>query len=115
MRWNSEERAFAVEAYFSSGCSVIATQHAFRNRDLEWLARSPNLTPCDFFLWGFLKSCVYVSRPRTLQHLKTNIQEEIANIAHAILAVVMTNARNQFTQCVENVGRHLPDVIFKTN
>ena len=31
MRWNSEERAFAVEAYFSSGCSVITTQHAFQN------------------------------------------------------------------------------------
>lgn len=31
MRWNSEERAFAVEVYFSSGCSVIATQRAFRN------------------------------------------------------------------------------------
>ena len=32
MHWNSEERAYAVEAYFSSGCSVIATQRAFRNR-----------------------------------------------------------------------------------
>ena len=21
---------------------------------LEWAARSPDLTPCDFFLWGFL-------------------------------------------------------------
>ena len=31
MRWNSEERAFAVEAYSSSGCSVIALQRAFRN------------------------------------------------------------------------------------
>ena len=32
MRWNSEERAFAVEAYFLSGCSVIVTQLSFRNR-----------------------------------------------------------------------------------
>ena len=54
MRWNSEERAFAVEAYFSSGCSVIATQLAFRSSDLEWRARSPDLTPCDFFLFFFL-------------------------------------------------------------
>ena len=115
MRWNSEERAFAVEAYFSSGCSVIATQRAFRNRDLEWPARSPELTPCDFFLWVFLRSRVYVNRPRTLQDLKTNIEEEIANIAPAILAGVMTNARNRFTQCMENGRRPLPDVIFKTN
>ena len=32
MRWSSEERAFAVEAYFSNRQSVIATQRAFRNR-----------------------------------------------------------------------------------
>ena len=64
---------------------------------------------------GFLKSGVYVNHPRTLQDLKTNIQEEIANIAPAMLAGVMTNARNRFTQCMENGGRHLPDVIFKTN
>ena len=82
---------------------------------MEWPARYPDLTPCDFFLWGFLKSRVYVNRPRTLQDLKTNIQEEIANIGPAMLAGVMTNARNRFTQCMENGGRYLPDVIFKTN
>jgi len=32
IRWKSEDRAFAVEAYFSSGCSVIKTQLEFRNR-----------------------------------------------------------------------------------
>ena len=53
---NSEERAFDVEAYFSSGCSVIATQRTFQNRDLEWPAHSPDLTPCDFFLVFFLES-----------------------------------------------------------
>ncbi|QQP38517.1 Transposable element Tc3 transposase [Caligus rogercresseyi] len=32
MRWSNEERAFAVEAYFSNRQSVVATQRAFRNR-----------------------------------------------------------------------------------
>ena len=64
---------------------------------------------------GFMKSRVYVNRPRTIQDLKTNIQEEIANIAPAMLAGVMTNTRNRFTQCMENRERHLPDEIFKTN
>ena len=114
MCWNSEERAFAVEAYFLSGCSVIATQRAFWNRDLEWPARSPDLTPCDFLL-DFLKSHVSVNCPRTLQDLKTNIQEEIANIALLCWQESWTNTRNRFTQCMENGGRHLPDVIFKTN
>ena len=83
--------------------------------DLEWPARSPDLTLVIFFYVFFLKSRVYVNRPRTLQDLKTNIQEEIANIAPAMLVGVMANARNRFTQCMENGGRHLPDVIFRTN
>ena len=33
--------------------------------DLPWPARSPDLAPFDFFLWGYLKSIVYNDRPRT--------------------------------------------------
>ena len=63
--------------------------------DLEWPAHSPDLTTCDFFLWVYLKSRVYLNLPRTPQDLKTNIQEEIANIAPAMPAGVMTNGRNR--------------------
>ena len=38
------------------GNRVIALHHA-----VEWPPRSPDLTPCDFFLWGHLKSKVYTS------------------------------------------------------
>ena len=31
----------------------------------EWLARSPDLTPVDFFLWGWLKEHFYSIKPRT--------------------------------------------------
>jgi hypothetical protein len=44
-----------------------------------WLARSPDLNPCDFFLCGCLKDKVYNSNPRT-EELKENIRKEIANI-----------------------------------
>ena len=30
------------------------------NRGRDWPARSPDLNPCDFFTWGFLKSKVKV-------------------------------------------------------
>jgi hypothetical protein len=32
MQWSNEQRAFAIEAYFSNGGSVVSTQRAFRNR-----------------------------------------------------------------------------------
>ena len=51
-----------------------------KSGDLNWPPRSPDLTPPDFFLWGYLKSKVYVNKPRTVAELKDNIREEIAAI-----------------------------------
>ena len=33
---------------------------------VEWPPRSCDLTPVDYFLWGYVKSLVYVDRPTTL-------------------------------------------------
>ncbi|QQP34944.1 Transposable element Tc3 transposase, partial [Caligus rogercresseyi] len=81
--------------------------------DLEWPARSPDLSPCDFYLWGYLKSRVYVNRPRSLPDLKANIREEIANIPADTLVRVMANTRNRYIQCMDNGGCHLSDMISK--
>jgi len=32
--------------------------------DIGWPPRSPDLTPCDFFLWGYLKAKVYKQVPK---------------------------------------------------
>lgn len=82
--------------------------------DFTWPARSPDLTPCDFFLWGYLKSIVYTDRPRTLNHLKDNIREAIANIPIDMLERVQRSFENRVSQCIENGGHHLSDIIFKT-
>jgi hypothetical protein len=42
--------------------------------DVRWPAHSPDLAPCDFFLWGYLKSKVYTHRPENLQALKDTIR-----------------------------------------
>ena len=34
----------------------------------------------DFFLWGYLKSKVYVQKPCTVDNLKVSIHEEIATV-----------------------------------
>ena len=59
--------------------------------DLHWLARSPNLTSPDIFLWGYLKEKVHVNKPQTLDQLKNNILQEIENIPIEILKKVMKN------------------------
>ena len=34
--------------------------------DVEWPPRSPDLTPCDFFLWGYMKDKVFSTPPRDI-------------------------------------------------
>ena len=42
-----------------------------------WPPRSPDLNPCDFFLWGHLKQVAYNPLPKTLDDLKANLAREI--------------------------------------
>ena len=46
-----------------------------------WPPYSPDLNPCDFYLWGYLKSKVYRDPvPTTLEELRKNIRREIRRI-----------------------------------
>ena len=82
--------------------------------DVGWPARSPDLAPCDFFLWGYLKANVYKHRPKTIEQLKSAICQEIDAIPPEMTGRVMCNFRNRLQMCVANDGRHLNDIIFKT-
>lgn len=82
--------------------------------DVNWPARSPDLAPPDFFLWGYLKSLVYQNRPNTLDDLRNNIRAVIDNIPVDMLERVIQNFRNRLNQCIDNGGRHLQDIVFKT-
>lgn len=82
--------------------------------DINWPARSPDLAPCDYFLWGYLKSKVYKDRPQTLEDLQNAIRTEIADIPIQMLERVDQGFRNRLQQCIDNGGGHLQDLIFKT-
>ncbi|GFU58291.1 putative DD41D transposase [Trichonephila clavipes] len=47
---------------------------------VNWPPRSYDLTPPDYFLWGYVKSLVYADKPQTLDHLEDNIRRVIADI-----------------------------------
>jgi hypothetical protein len=50
------------------------------NGNQNWPPRLCDLTPCDFFLWGFVKSHIYASKPQTISELKAEIQHVIGEI-----------------------------------
>ncbi|GFU94287.1 DUF4817 domain-containing protein [Trichonephila clavipes] len=58
---------------------------------VNWSPRSCNLTPLDYFLWGYVKSLVYADKPQTLDHLEDNIRRVIADIRPQMLEKVIEN------------------------
>jgi hypothetical protein len=72
-----------------------------RRGPVEWPPRSPDLTPCDFFLWGYLKSHVYANGPRTLQDLEQNIREICDRIVrNNLLEFVLQSWDQRIRDCV---------------
>jgi inhibitor of nuclear factor kappa-B kinase subunit alpha len=75
----------------------------------KWPARSPDLNPLDFFLWGYLKSVVYKQLPKTIDQLKANIEQEIEKINKNVLKKTFDNFvfRHQLVLTAE--GGHVED------
>lgn len=71
-----------------------------------WPPRSPDLNPCDFFLWGYLKSVVYNPLPKTLQELKINIEREIKKINVEILEKLFSNLIKRCNLVIDAKGGH---------
>ena len=69
-----------------------------------WPARSPDLTPLDFWLWDELKEKVYADNPQTLDHLRRNITAEVNNITQDRLQSVFANLIKRAQKCVEANG-----------
>jgi hypothetical protein len=81
--------------------------------DTGWPPRSPDLTPCDSFLWDYLKAQAYQHRPQTLEGLKEAISQEVAAIPPEMTLRVMEKYQERLNQCNNNEGRHLSDVVYK--
>jgi hypothetical protein len=82
--------------------------------DIAWPARSPDLSPCDYFLWGYLKAEVFKHRPRTIEELKDAIRSEITAIPEALTRRALQNFRVRLQECITREGKHLDDILFKT-
>lgn len=74
---------------------------------LSWPTYSPDLSPCDFFFWGYLKSRAYINRPRTIDELKAEVMDVASNIPAEMLARVMENFKKRLVAVQTANGRHI--------
>ncbi|GFV22283.1 uncharacterized protein TNCV_3923431 [Trichonephila clavipes] len=67
---------------------------------LHWPPKSPDLTPCDFFLWGFVKDKVFVRPlPQDLEELKQRITAVLNSITRDMLSRVWQVLGNHVDIC----------------
>ncbi|GFV96969.1 uncharacterized protein TNCV_4351821 [Trichonephila clavipes] len=80
---------------------------------VNWPPRSCDLTPLDYFLWGYVKSLVYADKPQTLDHLEDNIRRVIADIRPQMLEKAIENLTSRLDHIRASRGSSLPEIIFK--
>jgi len=74
----------------------------------SWPPRSPDMTPCDFFLWGYVKERVYVPPlPADLDELTNRITAAVNSVTEDTLRRIW----DKFIYCIDVVraagGRHI--------
>ncbi|CAF3908025.1 unnamed protein product [Rotaria sordida] len=85
----------------------------FRNRwigrrgAIEWPARSPDLTPTDFFLWGVIKDYVYAKKPQNLQALKDAIVTEMQSLPAELCRKACQTVPYRLQLCKDKEGEHI--------
>lgn len=84
----------------------------FRNRwigrrgAIEWPPRSPDLNPLDFFLWGYLKQRVFLTKPANTEELIHRITEETRQIPPEMIQKVIEGFYHRLGYCQEKLGQH---------
>lgn len=79
----------------------------------QWPARSPDLTPLDFYLWGHMKSLVYKNKPHSREQLIQRIQEVTQEIKNnrPMLRRVTTSVLDRARKCIECEGSHFEHLL----
>jgi hypothetical protein len=72
----------------------------------RWPPYSPDLNPCDYFLWGYLKDRVYRNNPTSLEQLEAEIIREMRDIPAGVYELVVRNFINRLERVIEADGGH---------
>jgi len=75
---------------------------------LIWPPRTPDLTPCDFFLWAYIKDRLYMApMPRDLPQLRQRIMKAVATIDRHMLLCVWQELDHRIDICRVTKGGHI--------
>lgn len=99
-----------LEEYFDN--RVIALNYScFTGKGIDWPPYSPDLNPCDFFLWGHLKDAVYRKNPQTLEQVEEIISDECAAVSLTTLQKMSANFVLRLRHLIAADGAHFENIV----
>ncbi|CAL1291506.1 unnamed protein product [Larinioides sclopetarius] len=78
-----------------------------RDGPIPWPARSPDLTPLDFFFWGYIKNIVHSERIADISHLKRRIIAAIETVTPDMLFKTWKEIDYRLDVCRATNGAHI--------
>jgi hypothetical protein len=78
-----------------------------RRSALEWVHRSPDLTPLDFFLWGYVKQKVYQEPIANLEDLREKITNTINSIQQQTIKNDFQEVSKRLILIQQHNGAHI--------
>lgn len=86
-----------------------------RGGPVQWPARSPDLTPLDFFLWGRIKALVYDdgNGPTNVNELRNKIISAFQQVKSdtQVLESLRNELRRRAVLCIQQRGRHFESLL----
>jgi len=92
-----------LSGFMHTKCKVI-----FIIIESPWPARSPDLTPCDYFLWGYVKDKMFVPpQPVSIPDLKNRITAAVETITLDLLSRVWQELDYRLDVCRVTKGAYI--------
>ncbi|GFT33613.1 DUF4817 domain-containing protein [Trichonephila clavipes] len=102
LKWNR------ISPGFLTSCGQMKLISRFK---VPLAPRSLDLTPADFWLWGYLKSRVYLSGPSSLSELKDTIRREVSSIHPDMLHSAVAGFVTRLEYLLHCGGGHVEHIL----
>ena len=76
-----------------------------------WPPYSPDMNPCDFFLWGYLKDKVFTENPVSCNDIKNHATKICSSITIETCKKVINNLSIRLRCCVTKNGKHFCNIL----
>lgn len=80
-----------------------------RNGPVAWPARSPDLNPCEFFFWGYMKDLVYSVPIETIEVLRERVDNSATMIRNN--RSMLQNVEQSFRRRINSNGGHFEHLL----